>query len=48
MQPQNIEVDMDLPIQEKQKHKTPRIKRTQPDIKYDIVSDVLRHKADIQ
>lgn len=47
MQPQNIEVDMDLPIQEKQKHKTPRIKRTQPDIKYDIVSDVLRHKADI-
>jgi hypothetical protein len=38
---------MDLSIQEKPKHKTSRVKRIQPDIKYDIVSDVLRHKADI-
>ena len=48
LQPQHIDVEMDLPIQDKPKRKTPRAKRTQPDIKYDIVSDVLRHKADIE
>ncbi|KAG1527153.1 hypothetical protein G6F45_004642 [Rhizopus arrhizus] len=47
IQPQHIDVDMDLPIQEKPNRKSPRVKRTQPDIKYDIALDLLRYKADI-
>ncbi|KAG1043306.1 hypothetical protein G6F43_011678 [Rhizopus delemar] len=47
IQPQHIDIDMDLPIQEKPNRKSPRVKRTQPDIKYDIALDLLRYKADI-
>ena len=41
-------MDTDVPIQEKPKRRMPRTKRTPPEIKYDIVSDVLKQKADIE
>ncbi|KAG1224883.1 hypothetical protein G6F67_009420 [Rhizopus microsporus] len=48
IQTQPIEMDTDVPIQEKPKRRMPRTKRTPPEIKYDIVSDVLKQKADIE
>lgn len=42
--------DTDLPIEKRKlsQHKKPRTRKTAPDIKYDIVNDVLKHKADIE
>ena len=36
------------PMEERSKPKKPRTKRSSPEIKYDIVTDVLKHKADIE
>lgn len=49
VQQQNIQLDTELPIQPKtiDKKKKPRAKRLLLEIKYDIVSDVLNQKADI-
>ncbi|KAG1446250.1 hypothetical protein G6F57_017367 [Rhizopus arrhizus] len=49
VQQQNIQLDTELPIQPKtiDKKKKPRAKRLPFEIKYDIVSDVLNQKADI-
>ena len=44
----HTEMDTDLPIENRDKPKKPRAKRTPPEIKYDIVSDVLKQKADIE
>ncbi|KAG1015607.1 hypothetical protein G6F26_013158 [Rhizopus arrhizus] len=42
-------MDTDMPIQDKPtKPKASRSRRTEPDIKYDIVSDVLKQKANIE
>ena len=43
-------MDTDLPIQDKANSRLnkPRTRRIEPDIKYDIVSDVLKQKADIE
>ncbi|EIE84462.1 hypothetical protein RO3G_09172 [Rhizopus delemar RA 99-880] len=43
-------MDTDLPIQRKvtEKSNKPRTRRIEPDIKYDIISDVLKQKADIE
>ncbi|KAG0817456.1 hypothetical protein G6F19_012791 [Rhizopus arrhizus] len=43
-------MDTDLPIQDKinSRLNKPRTRRIEPDIKYDIVSDVLKQKADIE
>ena len=46
----DIMMDTDLPIEKRKSSqpKKPRTKKPAPDIKYDIVSDVLKHKADIE
>ncbi|KAG1135297.1 hypothetical protein G6F37_014001 [Rhizopus arrhizus] len=48
VQPRQELIETDIQMEEKSKPKKPRAKRSPPEIKYDIVSDVLNHKADIE
>ncbi|CEG84873.1 hypothetical protein RMATCC62417_18622 [Rhizopus microsporus] len=41
-------MEADTQMEERSKPKKPRTKRVQPEIKYDIITDVLKHRADIE
>lgn len=48
MQPRQEPMEADIQMEESPKPKKPRTKRTPSEIKYDIVTDALKHRADIE